>query len=58
MPKKTFMKPCLKNGECDSELQHKVKQSVDADKKVKAKDVFEGYVPRTSSGKKIRKLKS
>lgn len=47
--KSKLMKPVINNGNCDSPLQFKVKQDIENEKKIKPKDVFDGY--KNTSGK-------
>jgi hypothetical protein len=67
MPKKVlrskqgkFLKVCKEEGDkpWTDECQFKVHKDVEADKKVKPKDVFEGYKePKSVKGKKDKKKK-
>jgi len=41
MPKITYMKPVLNNGQPNSSLQFKVKDSIAQSKKVRSKNVFD-----------------
>jgi len=41
MPKTTYMKPVLNNGQPNSALQFKVKESIAQSKKVRSKNVFD-----------------
>tara|TARA_R110000737_G_scaffold158072_1_gene186435 strand:- start:655 stop:822 length:168 start_codon:yes stop_codon:yes gene_type:complete len=43
LKKKKIMKPVYNNGNSDSPLQFLVKADIDKMKKVKPKDVFDGY---------------
>jgi len=54
MPKKNlvkYIKPIFDDGSVDVRLQFNVKKSVDDSKKVKPKDVFEGYKSKKTKNK-------
>jgi hypothetical protein len=55
--KSNIMKPVMNNGNCDSPLQFNVKKSVEENKKVKPKQVFDGYKSNNKQSNKVKNKK-
>ena len=49
--KKKLMKPVDNMASCDAPLQFLVKKDIETSKKIKPKDVFDGYKPPTNKKK-------
>ena len=52
-----IMKPVENNGTPEAPLQFQVKKDVEEDKKVKPKEVFDGYKQTAKKGSKVRGMK-
>ena len=50
-------KPVENNGMPDAPLQFNVKKDVEEDKKIKPKEVFDGYKDKPKKGSKVKGMK-